>query len=133
MPSRMQLHGGPIPTWVSKEVVSGAGRRTRFLYEYDFGDSWQHEIVLEGIEPAEAETKYPRCTDGKRACPPEDVGGLWGYDEFLDALANPAHEEHEHYLDRSGGEFDPEELSLDAVNQELRRLRSQAIAAQSAR
>ena len=61
------------------EVAAGAGQRVKFLYEYDFGDSWRHSIKLEGIVSEEPGTKYPRCTDGGRACPPEDVGGLWDY------------------------------------------------------
>ena len=57
-----------------------------FLYEYDFGDSWEHELVVEKILPPEKGAPYPRCTDGKCACPPEDVGGVWGYQDFLEVM-----------------------------------------------
>jgi hypothetical protein len=98
--------------------------RTKIVYQYDFGDSWNHDVVVEKTTlPVEPKTKYPLCVAGKYACPPEDVGGTWGYVEFLEALRNPEHEEHESYLEWIGGEFDPEAFDLDAVDRELRRLR----------
>jgi hypothetical protein len=80
----------------------------RLLYEYDFGDSWHHEVLFEKCVPGEPGQKYPRCVDGRRTCPPEDVGGVWGYAEFLEAVQNPDHEEHEEMLEWVGGKFDPE-------------------------
>lgn len=77
-------------------------------YEYDFGDDWQHSVLLEGILLAEPEVSYPRCTGGERACPPEDVGGVYGYQEFLEAVLDPAHEEHERMLQWVGGHFEPD-------------------------
>ena len=62
------------------------------------------------------------CLKGKRACPPEDVGGLWGYDEFLGAISDPNHPEHDEYLEWVGGEFDPEEFDLEAINERLKEL-----------
>ena len=73
------------------------------------------------MEP-EPKVRYPRCVEGERACPPEDCGGVWGYAEFLEAIADPKHESHEDMLEWVGGEFDPERFDLDAVNRELRRL-----------
>ena len=67
----------------------------QFIYEYDFGDSWEHIIRVEQIKEPEAEVFYPICLTGKRACPPEDVGGVWGYEECLSALQNKNHPEHE--------------------------------------
>lgn len=93
-----------------------------FLYEYDFGDGWLHEIKVEAIEPPEASVRYPRCLKGKRSAPPEDVGGPWGYEEFLAAIRDPEHEEHEEFLEWVGGSFDPEALDLDAINAELKRI-----------
>ncbi|MGB7873061.1 MAG: plasmid pRiA4b ORF-3 family protein [Anaerolineales bacterium] len=93
--------------------------KSKFSYEYDFGDSWDHTILVEKIVPAEKGTKYPVCIKGKRACPPEDVGGVWGYDDFLEAIADSNHPEHNEYLEWVGGEFDPEEFDLDEVNQLL--------------
>jgi hypothetical protein len=97
-------------------------KKPRLVYEYDFGDSWQHEIVLEKTLEPEPKVKYPRCVEGARACPPEDCGGVWGYAEFLEAIADSKHEGHEEMLEWIGGEFDPEMFDLDAVNRELRRL-----------
>ncbi|MFN0178259.1 MAG: plasmid pRiA4b ORF-3 family protein [Gemmatimonadales bacterium] len=77
-------------------------------YEYDFGDSWVHHLVLEGIGIRHAKTKYPRCTDGARACPPEDCGGAHGYATLLAALADRSHEEHEAVKAWVGGHFEPE-------------------------
>ena len=98
--------------------------RSKLVYQYDFGDSWQHDVVVEkNTLPVEPKTKYPVCMAGQYACPPEDVGGTWGYVEFLEAIRNPEHEEHDSYLEWIGGEFDPKAFDLDAVNKELRRLR----------
>ena len=65
------------------------------VYRYDFGDDWEHEVLLEGILLKEKDTKYPTCLAGERACPPEDCGGVHGYLNLLDILSNPQHEEHE--------------------------------------
>ncbi|OGG46673.1 MAG: hypothetical protein A3F84_07475 [Candidatus Handelsmanbacteria bacterium RIFCSPLOWO2_12_FULL_64_10] len=97
--------------------------KSKFAYEYDFGDSWDHEVLVEKIFPPEPGVKYPLCVKGKRACPPEDVGGVWGYDTFLKAICDPKHEEHDSYLEWIGGEFDPEAFDLDEINQELRRIK----------
>lgn len=91
-----------------------------FRYEYDFGDDWQHEILLEKILPADPKQKLPLCIKGKRACPPEDVGGVWGYDGFLEAINDPEHQEHESYLQWIGDDFDPETFDLDEVNERLK-------------
>lgn len=99
------------------------GEKFRFRYEYDFGDSWLHTLLVEKILPPELGQRYPVCVGGRRACPPEDVGGIWGYYEFLEAIQNPDHPEHEDYLEWIGGEFDPEEFNLDEVNAALRALR----------
>jgi hypothetical protein len=94
--------------------------RSKFSYEYDFGDSWDHTILVEKILAAEKGVRYPICLKGKHACPPEDVGGVWGYQNFLEAIADPEHEEYEEYLVWIGGEFDPEAFDQDEVNQALR-------------
>lgn len=87
----------------------------RAEYEYDFGDSWQHDVVLEAVRHREAKTRYPRCLAGARACPPEDCGGPWGYAELLATIADPAHEEHESTLRWLGGRFDPEAFDARQV------------------
>jgi hypothetical protein len=97
--------------------------KAKFIYEYDFGDSWEHEVVLEKILPPEQGTKYPVCIDGKRACPPEDCGGVWGYAELLDAIKDPNHPEPEDRLEWLGGDFDPEAFNVEAVHKALRRIK----------
>lgn len=86
--------------------VVGVG--SSFLYWYDFGDDWRHKVVVEKILPVQAGVAYPACTGGRRACPPEDCGGPWGYEAFLAVIGDPAHDEHESMLDWVGGTFDPE-------------------------
>ena len=99
-------------------VVSEAG--DKFVYEYDFGDSWEHVILVEKILQPETGVNYPICLGGKRACPPEDCGGIWGYGDLLEAIQDPAHPEHEEMLEWLGGRFDPEEFDVDMVNQRLK-------------
>ncbi len=84
-------------------------------YTYDFGDGWEHKIQLEKILPRDKNVKYPICIAGKRACPPEDCGGVWGYKEFLEAIRDPNHERHKELLEWVGGEFDPEYFDANEV------------------
>jgi hypothetical protein len=100
-----------------KQYIKQPGQKLR--YEYDFGDSWEHEVLLEKILPVEAGVHYPRCLKGKRACPPEDCGGVWGYEDLLEAMTDENHPEREMYLDWLGDELDPEEFDLEAVNEIL--------------
>ncbi len=94
--------------------------KNKFIYEYDFGDGWEHQIVLEKILALEPEIKYPICITGKRNCPPEDVGGVWGYGDFLEAIEDKNHPSHAEFLEWVGGSFDPEEFNLAAINQKLK-------------
>ena len=93
----------------------------KFSYLYDFGDSWEHEILVEKVLVAEPNITYPICIKAKRACPPEDCGGIWGYQEFLEALQEKDHPEHEEMLEWVGGFFDPEDAGLDEINAQLKR------------
>jgi hypothetical protein len=100
--------------------------RTRtFDYIYDFGDNWHHAVVVES-DYADTPPGQPglRVIDGANACPPEDVGGVRGYAIFLEALADPHHEEHENYLRWVGGSFDPALFDLSAVNLRLARIKA---------
>ena len=94
----------------------------KFIYTYDFGDSWDHEIVVEKVLPLDPQMSYPLCLTGKRACPPEDCGGVWRYTSFLEAIQDPSHSEHESMLEWVGGEFDPDAFDLDGVNQLLKQI-----------
>ena len=89
------------------------------IYEYDFGDSWEHKILLEKILPYDSKIVLPVCLKGKRACPPEDCGGIWGYEELLQTISNPKHPDHDEMLEWLGGEFDPEEFDLEEINEDL--------------
>lgn len=88
-------------------------------YEYDFGDGWEHKILLENILPFDKDNQSPSCIKGKRACPPEDCGGIWGYQELLDTLNDPKHPEYESMLEWLGGEFDLEAFDIDEINKML--------------
>jgi len=84
-------------------------------YEYDFGDGWNHQVLLTKIVPRERNAKDPTYVGGERACPPEDCGGIRGYQLLLQAISDPAHDEHDDMLQWLGGTFDPEQLDVDAV------------------
>jgi hypothetical protein len=102
------------------EVLKTAGES--LIYIYDFGDNWRHEVVLEQITSSDASAK-PICLSGERRCPPEDVGGAHGYQEFLEAVFDPKHEEFEHYRQWAGDPVHAEEFDLKAVNAKLSRKR----------
>ena len=106
------------------DVLPTENRRPRFSYEYDFGDEWIHQLIVEERFLPEEGVKYPICVGGQRACPPEDCGGPWAYSEFVEALHNPDHRRYEELLEWVGGEFDPERFDQEAVNNELRRMRA---------
>ena len=89
--------------------------KDRLVYEYDFGDSWEHDLVLEGVEIAKVGEKYPIVLKGKGACPPEDVGGIYGYYDFLEAIKDPSHPEHKDYVEW-GEDFDPDEFDINEIN-----------------
>jgi hypothetical protein len=85
------------------------------LYEYDFGDDWQHLVMYEGPAAVERGITYPRCVSGARRCPPEDCGGPHGFAELLEAIRDPTHERHDELLEWLGGSFDPESFDASGV------------------
>jgi hypothetical protein len=97
-------------------VINRVG--TEFAYVYDYGDNWEHRLLLEAIVDSQSGTTYPRCTVGARSGPPEDVGGPYAYQDYLEALADPKGERHEELLEWRGP-FDPERFDLDVVNRAL--------------
>jgi hypothetical protein len=99
------------------------GKNFRFTYFYDFGDGWEHELLVEEILSPEPGVRYPVCLEGECACPPEDVGGILGYENFLEAMRNPQHPEHEKYSEWIGGSFDPEAFEISEVNRKLQRIK----------
>ena len=117
---------GTTETKNEKKITVGevlSKPKAKIEYEYDFGDSWEHEILLEKIVPPEQRVKYPMCLGGKRACPPEDCGGVWGYANMLEVIKDPEHSEYEEMMEWLDEEFDPEAFSVEAVNKVLRRMR----------
>lgn len=93
------------------DLVARHGSKLRMRYEYDFGDGWQHDVVLEKVMESEPGARYPRCIDGERACPPEDVGGVYAFADYVAAITNPNHSEHRELLEWNGpfdaAQFDP--------------------------
>jgi len=112
-------YGPTDPGWADSEVAAAKNAKLgaliergvgEFAYTYDMGDDWLHDVTVEAVAPAEPGVKYPRFVAGARRCPPEDVGGLPGFEAFLEATADPAHEEHEEVLEWYGGPFDPHDM-----------------------
>lgn len=106
-----------------RQIAPGAG--AKFIYEYDFGDGWEHTVLVEKILQPDPDIDYPVCLAGRRACPPEDCGGMWSYYQLLDALRDPRHPEHAELLGWAGGPIDPEAFSVDTVNIRLAVFRNQ--------
>lgn len=103
-------------------LLPKSGGRTKWVYEYDFGDGWRHELLFEGCPSKGPKTKYPVCLEGKRACPPEDCGGPWGYASLLEVIGNPKHEEHAEMLEWCGP-IEPEAFDAEKVTKELRKVK----------
>ncbi len=110
---------------VTLEQVA-AQAKDKIRYTYDFGDDWAHEIVVEKILDRDPALTYPRCTGGRRAAPPDDCGGIWGYQELVEVLADSRHPEHRERLEwlelGDASEFDPAAFDLDGVNRGLAEL-----------
>ena len=114
MPSGSPTTGSRVR---SSDVLRRAGAKV--IYTYDLGDSWEHAIVLEKRLPVDPNTKYPLCMDGQLACPPEDCGGIPGFYDLVEAIADLNHEQHQELKDWLGDDFDPEAFSVNSVNQML--------------
>jgi len=125
------VYADPNPEW---EIKVRNERRARlggiareegeaFVYEYDMGDSWRHQVVVEDVLVESEDTVRPLCLAGERACPPEDCGGVHGYYETLECLRDPDHEEYEKtktWIEAmTGGPFDPDAFDIEAVNRAL--------------
>ena len=98
--------------------------KKKFIYEYDFGDNWEHEILVEKALPVDVAFKHPVCLAGANACPPEDCGGIPGYYDLLAALADPKHEQHEEMKEWVGGAWDATRFSLEDANAGLKRIKA---------
>lgn len=100
------------------------GAKQKFIYEYDFGGSWEHEVSVEEVMPPDLDFKHPVCLGGANACPPEDCGGVPGYCDLLAALADPKHEQHEEMKEWVGGAWDATRFSLEHTNAGLKRMKA---------
>ncbi|MHB1326243.1 MAG: IS1096 element passenger TnpR family protein [Thermoleophilia bacterium] len=127
--ARNQFYGVPDPEWGTQDMIDESTvrlsdivspRQKKFSYEYDFGDGWEHEALVEKVLEAEPGAVYPVCLTGRRACPPEDVGGIYGYYDFLEAIGDPGNPDHDDLLEWTGGEFDPVAFDLEETNEALK-------------
>jgi len=107
---------------VSKLIPKSGRRKSRWIYEYDLGESWRHEVVFEGFSP---DGQRPLCLEGERACPPEDCGGPWGFANCRAAIADPNHEQYEEMLEWCGP-FDPEAFDATMATNEMRKVTHEA-------
>ena len=107
----------------SVTVLQALRERQTFTFDYDFGDGWEHDVVIEELIHSDTGLKFAVCLDGERACPPDDVGGPGGYVAFLEAIADPGHEEHDDFLEWVGGSFDPAAFDVANANAVLQKLR----------
>jgi hypothetical protein len=124
-----ERYGQPTPDFgleVRDEEAVSLGKLIRksgrWVYEYDFGDGWRHEVAFEGLLAADPQAKYPQCVGGERACPPEDCGGPWGYADYLAAITDTKHEQHDEMLEWRGP-FDPEAFDAKKATSVMRRAR----------
>ncbi len=93
--------------------------KDKIKYEYDFGDAWEHSILLEKIKENSVKIAHPKCLKGKRACPIEDCGGVWGYANLIEIMNNTKHPEYKEMADWIGDIFEPEEFDIEIVNEML--------------
>jgi hypothetical protein len=104
-----------LPGWERNITDYFSMENNTAAYVYDYGDNWEHRVQLEKILTRTNKTKYPCCIDGERACPPEDCGGVNGYVEFLEAIMDPKHQQHEDMLNWAGQNFEPEAFVANNV------------------
>ncbi|WPZ23029.1 plasmid pRiA4b ORF-3 family protein [Sulfitobacter faviae] len=123
MPDPDGFYDGPMDAkkMTLEKLLDQTATRT-IQYVYDFGDDWDHSIRIERVGEATQGVTYPRLLKPAGACPPEDVGGAWGYEEFLEALADPDHEQHEDMVHWSGGDFDAEDAGAGTIIERFERL-----------
>lgn len=104
-------------------LAESLGALKTFRYLYDFGDGWEHKVRIEKLLSPDPAVHLPLCLAGANACPPEDVGGPPGYIDFIEAISNPRHDEHQAMLEWCGGAFDPYAFDLDALNADLAQIK----------
>jgi Plasmid pRiA4b ORF-3-like protein len=116
---------GPRRPVTLEQVAPTVGSAIR--YTYDFGDDWEHDVVVENVLHRDSTLRYPRCTGGRRAAPPEDCGGIWGYADLVQALTDPTDPGHHDMLEWLGlsdaADFNPAKFDAQTVTQALSELR----------
>jgi hypothetical protein len=115
----MLEESGDRDEWEAKLSLVALKARKTFRYLYDFGDHWEHEILVEAVGAPEPGIRYPTILAGEHACPPDDSGGVWGYADLLEILADPDNPNHEEMMMWAGGPIDPEAFDLKKVNKLL--------------
>jgi hypothetical protein len=98
------------------------GKDGRFVYTYDFGDWWEHQVIVDDVLVADPDERYPACLDGQGECPPEDVGGVYGYERFRAAMADPDHKDHQAMVEWYGGSIDGRDFDADRATALMRRM-----------
>lgn len=111
----------------SRRTLANLQVGERFVYWYDFGDDWYHDILVESVDRADPTLTYPRCVTGRRACPPEDCGGPWGFDQLMGVLGDEKHPQHEMSREWMPVGYDPARFDLDEINQALAQLGTSAL------
>jgi len=113
--------GGPQPAEAAAltDLLPHLKRNKTFQYVYDFGDDWFHTVKVEAVIEADSEATYPRLLDAEGACPPEDCGGPWGYAHYLEAIADPKHENHDDMVEWRGPGFDPSAVDQATIREGL--------------
>jgi hypothetical protein len=104
-----------LPGWQRKIASYFSKEKPSAMYVYDFGDDWVHTVKLEKVLPREKGVSYPLCVGGEKACPPEDCGGVHGYQQLVEILMDPTHEEYEEMNEWAGKDFDPERFDPKRV------------------
>ena len=125
---RGTIYGEPDPEWDDDTLDERKVRladvlpnaKSKMRWDYDFGDGWEHDVVVEAIGPPDANATYPVCLGGRRACPPEDCGGPYGYRDLLKALADPSHPDHADLREWAPPDFDPEAFDTEAATVDMR-------------
>ena len=105
-----------------EQAAAEVGQTNTWIYEYDFGDGWRHEVLFEGFPPIDPKAKYPLCLEGERACPPEDCGGPWGYGDYLAAIADPETSNTKKCWN-GGGRSIPEAFDAKKATKEMRKVK----------
>ena len=118
----------PVRSAILKDIISS--ETDRFEYVYDIGDNWEHEIVLEEMLTNDTGEPHLQCVGGANQCPPEDIGGIGGYEEFLAAIDDPHHPEYEYFVDVFGDEFDATRFDMDVINRGLQRIKRKIVRSQ---